>query len=241
MVDQERRFFFLHVMRTGGTTFLWHLKANFGPDRVYPTASDNPETHESVTSVAYLRAVPRERFDDFAVVTGHFPYFVLDELPHRYETLTILREPVARTLSFLHQWQRVPGRWQGQPIEVIYDEPLIIPHYQNHMTKLYGLTASSGAEHYAVDVDIDPDFLDRAKANLATIDTIGFTENHDQMLDQVEQRYGWRRPGVPDQHVTEKTELPESFIERIREDNAADIEFYEYARKMVAERNAGVA
>jgi len=236
MVDSERRFFFLHVMRTGGTTFVWHLMANFGPQRVFPAPEDNPETHESVTSIDYLRSVPRARWDELPVVTGHFPYFVLELLPYHYETLTILREPVARTLSFLRQWQHAPGKWLGAPLDVIYDEPAIVPHYQNHMTKLFGLPSGCDAPHYAVDVDIDAEFTARARANLDSIDVVGLTEDHDAFLDEVVERYGWRRPSMPDQHVTERSELPAGFIERIREDNAADIDFYDYAVDLVARR-----
>ncbi|MGI9604129.1 MAG: hypothetical protein ACR2QE_19780 [Acidimicrobiales bacterium] len=237
MADAERRFFFLHVMRTGGTTFLWHLKANFGPAKVYPAPEDNPETHESVTNLDYLWDIPEQRWTDLKVVTGHFPYFVIDLLPFEYEKITILREPVARTVSFLQQWQKVPGLWQGKPFEAIYDDPLIVPHYQNHMTKLFGLSADSGAAHYAVDADIDDVFMKRAQENLASIETIGFTEDHEAFVDKIVQRYGWRRPNVPAQHVTEPAQLSDSFIERIRRDNAADIEFYEFARALVAERD----
>ncbi|MDH3706407.1 MAG: hypothetical protein OES57_10085 [Acidimicrobiia bacterium] len=234
MADPERRFFFLHAMRTGGTTFVWHLKANFGPTHVFPTPEDAPGDHVSVTSVEYLRSVPRERWDDFTAVTGHFPYFVLELLPHRYEKLTILREPVARTASFLQQWQRVPGAWQGLPLEQIYDDPQIIPHYRNHMTKLFGLTVDAG--HYAVRVDVDDAFMARAKTNLESMDVIGFTENHGDFIDQVVARYGLRRPSMPDQHVTDGEPLPASLLERIRRDNAADIELYEHAQALVANR-----
>ena len=33
---QERTFFFVHLMRTGGMTLLHHLRQNFAADEVYP-------------------------------------------------------------------------------------------------------------------------------------------------------------------------------------------------------------
>lgn len=232
MSARPDRFFFLHVMRTGGTTFAWYLIANFGPDRVYPTPQDRPADHVSVTSVEYLRSVPRQRWAELPVVSAHLPYFVLDLLPpYRYEKITILREPVERTLSFLRQWTRAPGEWFGATIEDLYDDPRIVPHYRNHMCKMFGLTADSGAPSYAIDVDVDEAFLARAKANLDTMDLVGFTDRHDQFIDEVQRRYGFRRPSLPDQHVTEDTDVSERLLRRIEQDNAADIDFYRYARQ----------
>lgn len=236
MVDPQRRLFFLHVMRTGGTTFMWYLMANHGPKRVYPTADDQPSAHESVTSIDYLRAVPRERWDGLTAVTGHFPYFVQELLPYRYETITILRDPVDRVLSFLRQWRQSPGKWRGASMEEIYDDPLIVPHYRNHMVKLFGLEQDPGVRSYAVDVEVDEAFFARAVANLESIDVIGFTEDHDRFLDTVVARYDWRRPKLQAQHVTEKLDPPAGLVSRIRADNAADIEFYEYARKIAVNR-----
>ena len=251
MAQSEQRFFFLHPMRTGGTTFVWHLNANLGPQNVYPNNTDypvrsaveqyplpdeNPDYHVPATSVSYLMD-QSDRFGQLRAITGHFPFFVIELLPYRYNTITILRDPVSRVVSALRQWQLSPGRLQGAPLEAFLDDPEFGPHHRNHVTKLYGLTADSGADHYAaIDVDMDDAWLTRAKSNLETIDMIGFTDDHEGFVTAVVERYGWRRVNVPPQNVTSDEPVAPALLRRIADENAADIELHQFARRVVARR-----
>ena len=79
------RFFFVHVMRTGGTTFEQQLRKNFPRAAVYP----NPDLdfpggdvlHH--LDVPYLLGLPPERLAALRVFYGHFPFVVTEMLDPR--------------------------------------------------------------------------------------------------------------------------------------------------------------
>src|SRR5690606_39469152 len=60
----EPRLFFIHVMKTGGTTFRRHMEEQLGADRVYPNAEDASDRFAAYTSVQRLQDVPAERSEE---------------------------------------------------------------------------------------------------------------------------------------------------------------------------------
>jgi hypothetical protein len=71
------------------------------------------------------------------------------------------------------------------------------------------------------------------------VDVIGTQDHFDELLSELEQRFGWRCPAVLNQNVDPEIsprEVTASFRRRIAEDNAADMEFYEHARRVCAQR-----
>ena len=78
-------------------------------------------------------------------------------------------------------------------------------------------------------LDVDEERLDLAKTNLAKVDVLGIHERYDEFMDEVERRFGWRRYPIPNWHVSEPSDVPAALQERIRADNALDLDLYEYA------------
>ena len=101
--DDGQRFFFIHLMRTGGTTFEQQLRKSFPRAEVYPNPDldfpDGDIMHH--LDVPYLLGLPPERLDAIRLFYGHFPYVVTEMLGGGFVTLTVLRDPVERTISLL--------------------------------------------------------------------------------------------------------------------------------------------
>ena len=57
---------------------------------------------------------------------GHFPLCTLELLGGSFTTLTILRDPVERTLSALRDQQERSPELRGAPLELIYDDPVCV-------------------------------------------------------------------------------------------------------------------
>src|SRR5690606_11658727 len=122
----NKTYLFLHLMKTGGTSFLAHIDDNFPPGTVYPddrTGSGFSGDGIGYGTVQRLRAACAEQPHGLRVVSGHFPHLV-SRIVQPDIVLTILRDPVDRAISMLRQFQGVEGN-RDRSLEDIYDqEPL---------------------------------------------------------------------------------------------------------------------
>jgi hypothetical protein len=238
---------FIHVMKTGGTTLLQHLRKNLGAEELYPNSEVDivVESSRKFTlrhlTLDYLRRLPEERRQKIRVYAGHFPYLVTEAFDPPATTLTLLREPVARTISLLRQWSRNRPEL-SLSLEEVYELPGVFDRLlHNHQTKVFSLTAEDEPRGYMKPIDVDASRLELAKANLATVDVVGLTERYDDFLDLLVDRFGWHVQRDVRANVSPTdTELPASdaLRRRIAEDNAIDVELYEYAVRLVEARAA---
>jgi hypothetical protein len=200
-------------------------------------------------SIDHLRERLAARGDEIRVIAGHFPLCTAKLIDGRFTTLTLLREPIERTLSYLREQredhvvrflargtQGAPRSAQGKPLEEIYDDPLRfhgIVH--NHMTKMLSLTPTEMTDGMFTRVQFTRHHLERAKEALAGIDVVGLQERFEDFCDELAARFGWRL-GEPVMGVnaTAPVEAPARLRARIAEDNAFDIELYKFAKQLLA-------
>jgi hypothetical protein len=222
--DSER-FFFIHVMKTGGGTLRLHIRNNFASDEVFPQPDLDPDLMTANTSLGYLDSLPAERRRRIRVFTGHFP-FMATELVGEVTTLTLLRDPVERTLS----WLRARQRNHGGELEAIYEDPMLFEMFvHNHQAKLFSFRAADRPDSYLAGLDVTPDRLELARRNLARVDAIGVQEHFEDFCARLEARFGWTFGEVENRHVSEPVDVPASLRERIAADNGADMELYAFA------------
>jgi hypothetical protein len=157
-------------------------------------------------------------------------------------TLTILRDPIERTISYHKHCKRYHDQHRTLSLEEIYEDPFTFPALiRNHQAKLFAMTPDDEPESYLDVIEIDDRRLEVAKANLERVDVLGLQEHFPELLEEMTHRYGWRFGHVDDHHVSEESKIPDSFRRRIADDNAADLAFYEHARQVWERRRAGVA
>ena len=240
--DPAARFFFVHVMRTGGTTFEQQLRKNFPRAAVYP----NPDLdfpggdvlHH--LDVSYLLGLAPERLAAIRFFYGHFPFMVCDLVDPALVTLTVLRDPVARTISLIRVLREQRPAWRERTLDEIYDDEQMFPRLvHNHQTKLFSMTAADHPQSYRDEIVVDDARLALAKQNLARVDLIGLTERYGEFLAGLRGRFGWRLSEETRMNaVKEEHEESPGLRRRIAADNAIDLAFYEHARELVAERAA---
>ena len=233
----DQKFFFLHVMKTAGGTLRRQILANFARDEVYPYKKLDPDVMDANYRIDYLTGLPRERYERIRAFTGHFPFVAVELLEMELTTITMLRDPVERTLSYLRHCRHYHSRHRGLPLEEIYEDPFFFPSFiKDHQAKLFAFTREDEPQSYMDALDVDAERLAAAKRNLESVDVVGTQDRFDDLLAELERRFGWARAEVPDQHVIERDEVPESFRRRIADDNAADMEFYEHALELCRRR-----
>lgn len=242
MREEQQRWFFVHVQKTGGTDLFTRLGGDpsipldhdrwFTDAEIYPNETDGDVfTVAPQLSVEQLLLRWKERRDEIRIVLGHFPLCTVDLLDADFTTLTVLREPVERTLSFLRHHRRLTPADKDKPLEEIYDDPFRFDALlHNHMVKMFALRADEMTDGMLTTVDFEPAHLERAKQQLSTVDVIGLQESFEVFCAEVERRFGWPL-GVPFYaNRTAPVDVSTSFRERIARDNAMDVELYEFAR-----------
>jgi hypothetical protein len=246
--EEQQRWFFVHVQKTGGTDLFTRLGGDpliplehrrwFSTEEIYPN-----ETDGDVFSVAPQLSVDqllvrwKERRDEIRIVLGHFPIATVDLLDAEFTTLTVLREPVERTLSHLRHHRKLTAEDRDKPLEEIYDEPFRFKAMlHNNMVKMFGMTADEMTDGMLTTIDFTPQHLERAKEALRRVDVVGLQENFQGFCEELEARYGWPLGKPFYANRTTPVDVSESFRARIADDNAMDVELYEYAVELTRSR-----
>ncbi|MBV9952178.1 MAG: hypothetical protein JO291_09525 [Acidimicrobiia bacterium] len=235
------RYFFIHIMRTGGRTFSRQVEHNFPRGSYFPDADHEADLVRANISVGDLLALPAERRASLRLYSGHFPFYVTDELGGGFVMMTILRHPVARTISHLQTrhsvlMQRPSFVERGLSIEDLYAiDGMGNGLLRDFQVRQFALTGDDRLR--SIDpLEVDDARFETAIANLARVDVIGLQEQTERFKAEVAERFGWTLPPIDDVHVSPRVEVSESLRARIAEDNATDVRFYEHALELVRAR-----
>ncbi len=222
-------FFFVHVPKTGGTTFWMHVRENFPIESVYPNRFDDPNLFEAYMDVEYVRAVSPERRARTRCYSGHLPAFVVDLVAPDAVMLTVLREPVGRVVSFLKEEQRRVRPDDRSSLEAVYETWRGTPYVTNQQYRLFAPAGDSGVRTFLDDVAVDAAGLERAKAYVDRADVLGLHDHYDEFLAELTARFGWVFGDVGNRRVGQDASLSSALRARIVADNEADLALYDYA------------
>lgn len=238
-VDRRRPYFFIHVMKTAGSSFRQHITDNFDAAATYPDPALGWDILALYGNIPHLLGMSAEEHRGIEVYAGHFP-FVVTELLHRdLVTMTILREPVARTISYLKHAKRSEERHHDRVLEDIYEDLHVFPGLVwNHQSKIFSMTADDPLQQITDVIEVDDRRLALAKENLEKVDVVGVTEQYGEFLGEVEHRFGWTIAPHANRNVGQSDAVPDSLRRQIAEDNEADLELYEFACELRRRRGA---
>jgi hypothetical protein len=245
----------IHVMKTGGTSLAWMLP--FPRHRRYPrpgTAESHP--HEKFVPDALLAMEPEER-DRFLCVSTHMPAWVAEDLFPHYLSVTVLRDPVQRTISHLKQI----ASGSGIELEELYEDPMWRSRLLNYQVQVFAATHAEyvaqerekpsydPSRHpepersrilatlraaYATSIGfpklIDDRSYAEAAARLDRVDEVGVTDRLGELVDRLEARLGRElRPLRHDRVSNGGFDVSTALRERIELENGWDRLLYERA------------
>lgn len=238
----DRHYFVAHMQKTAGTTLRDRLRATFAENEIYPNGSDGPDGRISVISVEHLEKCWAQRGHEIRLLTGHFPVRTVELLPGDIEwvTMTVLREPVERTLSFLrHQAaRRQRGASEDTPLDEIYADPFRREAMvRNHMTRMLSMTPEEirAGDGVLGSVPYDAERLEMAKEALRGLSIFGLQHRLDQFCAELQDRFGLDTGASMRSNTTEPGDVRPGLVEQIVEDNALDVELYAYACRLYDE------
>jgi hypothetical protein len=132
--------FFAHIMKSGGTTIRRLVKSNVPSHLRWPDNSDRFADSGAYADMRRLRG-GTHRDQGTLAYCGHFPLAARHLLEVPALTMTVLRDPVERTLSWLRQAQRRSPEHHGKPLDEIYEDPWFTPRFLgNHQTKMLSMS-----------------------------------------------------------------------------------------------------
>ncbi|MEM9255311.1 MAG: hypothetical protein AAGA91_07680 [Pseudomonadota bacterium] len=225
--------FFVHVMKTAGTSLFWAMRNAVGVDYVRPRPSESPTAYFDIEE---LQQYDRERLAGARLVAGHFPCYLADEMPMPIEVATVLRHPVERTVSMLKQHRKEQAD-AATSLEEIYEIPEVFDSLiHNHQVKMFALTQGDGVANYMAPLTIDEARMDIARERLGSVHHLGLNEDLDAFFDRLCIRFGWTEK-LPSMRVSaEAVPIDPGFRQRIERDNEADMAFFRYGSEIVRAR-----
>lgn len=234
---------FLHIPRTAAASFAAVMESHFPPDRIFPLYSAPLDAlFEAYTPAQYAR---------FQLVRGHFCRFgPFDKHVYRYLgpnpfLLTILRDPVARTLSVYRHVQRrtrhkrhreVAGN--GMSFLEFIDHPPFHIKIRNRMTLLLVGACCPEPEKLPPTVA-----LALAKERLQQMAFFGLAEQFAASMKLLARTFGWEpKTEMPEldsePHRSDRADLSEAEVSAVSAQLDLDLELYEFASGLFAERLA---
>lgn len=236
---------FVHIPKTAGSTLRTVFLNSYPRNAIGNSGNAFRDPDSSAAKVEGLSRAARIR-----VIAGHTPLGVFREhLRARARYLTILRDPVDRTLSHFH-YLCLSGRGSVSPLPT-REGPRRLP-----LPPCIGLEEMLARGEYLLDNlatrmlcdraspfgPVTEAHLEEAKRNLGTLAFVGLTERFDESAVLLERALGLDlvpytskkvnagRPSVQD--------TPEAEVALIAEHNQLDLELYECARELFERRLA---
>ena len=214
---------FLHIPKTAGSTLSTALVMNYAPEHtIRLDLIDRPladiEREVSPETLAHAR-----------LVRGHLSYGVHRYIPRPCHYITVLREPVARTISGYKFIIRNPAAFRHHALhdpEVGgkiglegYLESEGVGRKGNRQTRMLSGRYSG---------DLDRAALEEAKANLQDFLVVGLTERFEETFALMRRALRFRIPVYATKLVAPPLEVSGHAIDLIREQNELDRELYEF-------------
>jgi hypothetical protein len=240
------RFCYIHIVKTAGTAFSYHLKSQFSAAEISPTKFW-PD----------LLAMSENERSKYKLISGHFTADIskyIDQQPTNY--VTVLRDPIKRTVSVYefikksletatanHDYGRITPyinkfrRMMGGGIEsfIRTDDKDIRLAVSNTQTLVIG-----GGDPNALPEYVSNDLLENAKNNLNKFAFFGLAERMQDSLDLLSYTFGWRPFKDLVFNVTPQkshiSSLPPRLVNYISDTNRLDLELYEFASALFEER-----
>lgn len=180
-----------------------------------------------------LDEVPMSERRKARVVTGHLQYGVHDYIPQRCEYITLLREPIARVVSYYYYVLGHPKHWRHAELVrsgmSLDDFARSSPErgIENDQTRM--LSGRGAGELDAGSLGRKE--LDEAKRNLERFLVVGLTERFDESFILIRRALGWKFPLYVTANVaTGRKPASATALEAIHERNQLDLELYDHAR-----------
>lgn len=242
--------YFLHIPKTAGTSYRTYLEDHFDADAICP--------HLVVED---LLPRPPSELERYRLISGHHGWFLPGLLRAEPMIVTVLRDPVARSLSHFYHQRNTKGDWLHEIVrdwtfEQYVTSPIGMSELANFQVRHLALdrlqedywdhSELRDRDHEALMVKYsDPRLLDRAMERTERFAVVGIQERFDETLRLTAHTLGWPPRSAPPRLNPRRTErdegdLTDRALEQLHRITAMDRALYERAAAGFAARVAGL-
>jgi hypothetical protein len=224
---------FLHIPKTAGRTFRSTLVLNYPRSQtIHLDTLDRPLGDQ-------MERIPLERRSNARLLWGHMPYGAHEQMPHRCEYVTILREPIQRAISVYKYILRAPGHVLHGPVVdgKINLEEYVESGMDEGQTDNSQTRQLSGRQFGA----LGPEALADAQNNLEGFLVAGLTERFEETFVLLRRALRLRLPLYITRNVSAPFEASARAVDLLRARNELDVELYRFAQDHFIRKVAGQA
>lgn len=240
---------FLHIGKTAGTTMRWILRRQYPAEEILVTRNKtirgedpDPTRLPREDTLSYFANLPHAERERASLIMAHTVFGIHEFIPKPCVYFTLLREPVALTLS---QYSYISGKTTHRLHEQAKSMPLI-EFIQSGIA-----LQTDNSQTRAISGDTTTPFggcsdamLEQAKANIeAQFTVVGLTERFDETLLMLRRAFAWRNVYYARANVTpahRRPTLPVEAREAIERQNRFDMELYAWAAERFDEARRAV-
>lgn len=231
--------YFLHIHKTAGSSLREYIQSKFPIPKISRLRWELP----------FLVNAPRETLAQWRVFCGHYGYYLEGILGRPVVHVTMLRDPVERTISAFYDQKWREDLWLHDHIKDMTLEDYVFDQIgtrevMNFQTRT--MAFDSVEEHLKGYAELwrDPErtrevlgsaeMLELAKRRIAACACVGFQDRFQDSMRLLAYTFGWARPeSEPRKNIrrTQREVLSDRALERIREITALDQALYDFARE----------
>lgn len=235
-----RAVIFLHIPKSGGTTLHAIIERQYPAERIFTI-----DGHHVRESIAEFKALPEAERRRLQVLKGHMSFGLHNWLPQPSTYITLLRDPVERTISHYYHILRSPEHTHHATIVgknmSLHDFMLAGVSRIVDNGQVRALCAGEDVPYGACTADM----LAQAQANIEGHFTlVGFTEQFDETLILLKRALGWKMDAYLRRNVglnrPAAESVPAATRSLIEQINEFDFGLYHAAEKRFAATIAGL-
>ena len=253
--DTTSPIYFLHIPKTGGTTFQEILSSNFRDEAICPAHL----WHQ-------LIALKPQEMDRYEFIWGHFYGSFHRHASRSIRYLTMVREPIERALSHYGHIMREPGHYLHARATQLGDFGSFLrdPEMATTLTNFQVRSLASDFDPFAIAASLSPEqiasleieraievaapsrpdreLLELAKQRLLQMCFVGVTERMAECVTGVCDKFGWTPPSALESRNLGKGriqsgQLSDRDLELLAELNQEDVSLYAFANELLDRDN----
>ncbi|WP_299606670.1 hypothetical protein [uncultured Tateyamaria sp.] len=226
---------FIHVMKTAGTSFRAYVE-KIAPSQVFPSKSDRERTGGNyMGALQFLTSLSSGTIkpDSTPYMFGHFPAWMSDKVDPSWRVATVLREPVARTVSMLGHHNARLGAKYSDLRDLLLDDNFRKNNLENYQTKVFGAEpdhiTSANDQHICTE-----ETYEAALERIGRFDMVGLTEEISQTVDRWHEVTDLPRGEFPHFNKAKPREIDTELRDAILPYVQLDLRFYDTVKSTIA-------